>query len=329
MNTLASIAMILFAPSESISSMECELSPYFQNDWDGDMDNTQSGRFLNGLYSIHDNYHEDRKFQWRYCKPASMSPFPAGDTTELPITGYDEVSQEVSRSMETSISHDHSDTVSRTCEKASLYQWVITGTERDSKGAEDQFSAWSKFYLCTDNNEPQCPPGYCLPNEDCTHCKAPFCGNMDSGCSSEIDWAVQEGKWGHPEYYDSFQQVTGVQLYQANKEDMALYFYCTKTKPNGHCEELQMPCTDRVCGKFEACGFIPDSCQSELDWAVTEGKYGHPEFYPHFEENTGIQLSDATKEDFLLYWHCASINPNGHCDGLQIPCNRQCANTAN
>jgi len=255
--------------------------------------------------------------------------FEIGASLSTTLSVSSEVSQEVSRSMESSISHDHSDTVSRTCEKASLYQWVITGTERDSKGAEDQFSAWSKFYLCTDNNEPQCPPGYCLPNEDCTHCKAPFCGNMDSGCSSEIDWAVQEGKWGHPEYYDSFQQVTGVELYQANKEDMALYFYCTKTKPNGHCEELQMPCTDRKCGEFEACGFIPDSCQSELDWAVTEGKYGHPEFYPHFEENTGIQLSDATKEDFLLYWHCASINPNGHCDGLQIPCNRQCANTAN
>lgn len=72
------------------------------------------------------------------------------------------------------------------------------------------------------------------------------------------------------------------------------------------------------------CGNYPVSCQGDIDWALSVGKVNYPEYYPQFQEVTGVQLTSATAEDMMLFWFCTNTNPNGNCAGLEIPCGRQC-----
>jgi len=71
------------------------------------------------------------------------------------------------------------------------------------------------------------------------------CGYVPPSCDGDIKWAVHHGKW-HPSWYKNFKSITGYSLYNANYEDMQLYFNCTKTNPRGHCGGLQAPC-NRKC----------------------------------------------------------------------------------
>merc|ERR1711879_786653 len=131
---------------------------------------------------------------------------------------------------------------------------------------------------------------------------------------------------GYPEYYPNFQDVTGVELTSATTEDMALYWHCTDTNPNGNCGGLQIPC-GRSCYPT-SCGNVPDSCYGDLSWAATTGTKSYSWWYPNFESITGVSLSAATNDDVQLYWYCTGENPNGNCDGLEAPCGRSCGSAA-
>jgi len=130
----------------------------------------------------------------------------------------------------------------------------------------------------------------------------------------------------YPEWYPNFEEVTGVELTSATTEDMALYWHCSDTNPNGNCGGLQIPC-GRSCYPT-SCGNVPDSCYGDLSWAATTGTKSHSWWYPDFESITGVSLSAAGNDDVQLYWYCKGENPNGHCDGLEAPCGRSCGNSA-
>jgi len=70
----------------------------------------------------------------------------------------------------------------------------------------------------------------------------------------------------------------------------------------------------------ESCGYIPSSCNSDLGWAISSGKYSHPEYYPNFQSVTGVALSSASQNDMVAYWVCTDQNPRGNCGGLELPC---------
>merc|ERR1712217_451188 len=69
-----------------------------------------------------------------------------------------------------------------------------------------------------------------------------------------------------------------------------------------------------------SCGYIPSSCSSDLGWAISSGKYSHPEYYPNFQDVTGVSLTSASQDDMVAYWICTNQNVNGNCDGLEMPC---------
>merc|ERR1711879_274800 len=70
----------------------------------------------------------------------------------------------------------------------------------------------------------------------------------------------------------------------------------------------------------QSCGYIPSSCSSDLGWAISSGKYSHPEYYPNFQSVTGVALSSASQDDMVAYWVCTNQNPRGNCGGLELPC---------
>jgi len=136
----------------------------------------------------------------------------------------------------------------------------------------------------------------------------------------------QFGTSQYPEWYPNFEEVTEVELTSATTEDMALYWHCTDTNPNGNCGGLQIPC-GRTCYPT-SCGNVPDSCYGDLSWAATTGTKSHSWWYPDFESITGVSLDAATNDDVQLYWYCTGTNPNGNCEGLEAPCGRSCGNGA-
>merc|ERR1712083_513733 len=133
------------------------------------------------------------------------------------------------------------------------------------------------------------------------------------------------GRYSNPEYYPNFQSITGVDLNSATTDDMVLYWYCENTNPRGKCTGLQAPC-GRSCGgsSSSSCGYVPDSCSSDLDWAANTGTKSHSWWYPNFETQTGVSLYAATREDVQLYFVCTGETVNGNCDGLEKPCGRDC-----
>ena len=74
-----------------------------------------------------------------------------------------------------------------------------------------------------------------------------------------------------------------------------------------------------------SCGYIPNGCQKELEWAAYHGTNPaagtdyHPEWYPDFETITGVSFGNVKPEDVELYWVC-NQNPNPPCVGLTAPC---------
>lgn len=153
------------------------------------------------------------------------------------------------------------------------------------------------------------------------------CGYVPSSCSSDLSWAVNTGTSQYSSYYPNFEEVTGVELTSASEEDMVLYWHCVDANPNGNCDGLQIPC-NRECYPSSSCGNVPDSCQSDLEWAATTGTKSYSWWYPDFESITGVSLSAAGTEDVQLYWYCKGENPNGNCDGLEAPCGRSCGGSA-
>jgi len=68
------------------------------------------------------------------------------------------------------------------------------------------------------------------------------------------------------------------------------------------------------------CGYIPSTCSGDLSWAMSSGRYNYPGYYQYFYEWTGVSLTSASQDDMVAYWVCTGQNPNGNCDGLQLPC---------
>ena len=78
----------------------------------------------------------------------------------------------------------------------------------------------------------------------------------------------------------------------------------------------------------QSCGYIPDSCYGDLNWAVSTGKTKYPQYYPNFQSVTGTTLSVASQDDMVTYWACTG-DPNGNCGGLELPCSRSCYPSTN
>merc|ERR1719361_3097325 len=158
------------------------------------------------------------------------------------------------------------------------------------------------------------------------------CGNpnIPDLCNSDIQWALNHGRYEHPEWYKGFEEVTGVALTNAGAKEVVSYWMCT-TIPNTHCGGLQFPCgfTAADCGSITTeapCGYVPDTCESQLLWAIGDGVTNHPEWYPNFATITGRSLTAASKEDMALYWTCTTIPNKEKCAGLEAPCDRECRN---
>merc|ERR1712156_1005996 len=101
----------------------------------------------------------------------------------------------------------------------------------------------------------------------------------------------------------------------------------TSTNPRGKCDGLQVPCGRSCYGSStgsSSCGYVPDSCSGDLNWAAETGTKSYSWWYPNFESYTGVSTSSASKDDVQLYWYCTGENPNGNCDGLEAPCGRSC-----
>merc|ERR1712032_896389 len=75
------------------------------------------------------------------------------------------------------------------------------------------------------------------------------------------------------------------------------------------------------------CGYVPSSCQVDLQWAANTGTKSNGDRYPEFEAITGVTLSAATTDDVQLYWSCRNMNVNGNCEGLEMPCGRTCGSS--
>jgi len=87
-----------------------------------------------------------------------------------------------------------------------------------------------------------------------------------------------------------------------------------------------------------SCGWKPDACQKDLDWALNEGwKEEFNDWYPNFETITGASRiwcgqgrygtqcqGTHNEEDMLLYWYCQPWLQPGNCRGLERPCGRTC-----
>jgi len=158
------------------------------------------------------------------------------------------------------------------------------------------------------------------------------CGYYPSTCQSDLNWALSSGIYEHSSYYPNFKDITGTELTSATQDDMVLYWYCTSTNPRGKCDGLQVPC-GRSCygsstGSSSSCGYVPDSCSGDLNWAAETGTKSYSWWYPNFESYTGVSTSSASKDDVQLYWYCTGENPNGNCDGLEAPCGRSCGSAA-
>ena len=52
------------------------------------------------------------------------------------------------------------------CKKRFLFQWVMNGDEIRSDNTSGIFTTYSNNYLCTNNPNPQCLPGYCTEEEE-------------------------------------------------------------------------------------------------------------------------------------------------------------------
>eukprot|EP01084_Bolivina_argentea_P243509 408211_1 len=176
------------------------------------------------------------------------------------------------------------------------------------------------------------------------------CGYIPSTCIGDLNWAVNIGSKSNPEWYTDFEKITQTQLSLATQTDMVHFWYCTNQNPNNNCDGLQIPCS-RSCDSTTSsttttaattsttsttststtsttkCGYVPNSCSGDIEWAVTTGKQNYQQYYPQFETITGSKLIDANEEDISLYWVCRGENPNGRCTQLEIPCNRICKAT--
>ena len=58
-----------------------------------------------------------------------------------------------------------------------------------------------------------------------------------------------------------------------------------------------------------SCGYIPDACVNDIEWALHTGRYQNPHWYLGFYEVTRVELLDAVFEDMVLYWVCTRVRP--------------------
>jgi len=84
---------------------------------------------------------------------------------------------------------------------------------------------------------------------------AKSCGHVDrhSDCAQDLNKCVDLYKIYTPEFFPKFKLVTGVELKDAEVDDMALYFWCSRNQPSdfdlvvrfqADCEKggLEIPC---------------------------------------------------------------------------------------
>merc|ERR1712176_1514347 len=64
------------------------------------------------------------------------------------------------------------------------------------------------------------------------------------------------------------------------------------------------------------CDYVTSTCDSEIAWALSTGRYNNPGWYAGFAEQTGVALNDATASDMVLYWTCTTIPNAQKCGGL-------------
>ena len=153
------------------------------------------------------------------------------------------------------------------------------------------------------------PCGYTCPttNADCE--TAADGTGMDTDCFGHVNWAMNTGIVGNPEWYPLLTAGT------STFEDFQCHLYYLEGVD--HCDFL--PC-DYVCPGGGGCetavsGVGADQdCADHVDWAMNTGITGNPEWYP------GLTPASPA-EDFQC--HLYYLDGVDHCDYL--PCNHVCA----
>eukprot|EP00493_Phyllostaurus_siculus_P004529 UN04550 len=64
-------------------------------------------------------------------------------------------------------------------------------------------------------------------------------------------------------------------------------------------------------------------CRGSINSALNNGRHSNPEWYDGFERITGVALSEATFEDFTVWFFCTPAKRRG-CPGLSLPEGREC-----
>eukprot|EP01084_Bolivina_argentea_P233504 393280_1 len=95
----------------------------------------------------------------------------------LGITGT--VSQDVTKTTSSSMTHSLSTESIFKCDKPYFYQWTSSAIQK-IQSAKSTMSMHTGMFLCTNVKDPQCPVGFCL-NDDCQKCKDVFTQAVDAG----------------------------------------------------------------------------------------------------------------------------------------------------
>ena len=92
MNGLISIILFVFMIDNGLSitypNMRCFNTQ--RNNWDQPRTENRNDGYFAGQNSFHDNNRDDRRFQWRYCRPSNDANIQTGNDQDLGLTNWDE-----------------------------------------------------------------------------------------------------------------------------------------------------------------------------------------------------------------------------------------------
>jgi len=148
-------------------------------------------------------------------------------------------------------------------------------------------------------------------------------------CRGPIRSALNNGRHSNPEWYEGFERITGSALSEATFEDFTVWFFCTPAKRQT-CPGLTLPegrecnpTTTITASTSTTTDSPPLVCGGPIRWALNNGRHSNPEWYDGFERITGRELSEATLEDFTVWFYCTPAKRQS-CPGLALPEGRQC-----
>lgn len=124
-------------------------------------------------------------------------------------------------------------------------------------------------------------------------------------CHGAVTWAMEFGIWEHPEWYQELTPESPFEAFQAHLNNIH----------HGDCPQpcnatLSLPST--TAAPIESCRQVMEGeeCYKQVTWAMYEGIYSNPEWYPNLTTNSSFEAFQAHLHDF----------GHGHCP---MPCSCQ------